>query len=224
MGKFEKIALYGESESGKSTMMNRILRPHKRVIVFDPLRSRVNTAGAERLQKIEDINELRDAVRKNYRIGFRYWFKPENDEDFLILSLSDLSKFMTDFQDQHADKYGEKNTADMFLGVDEMADCYPNYSLPKKLNGFSRMCRSGRHSNVHLVGATQRPAEVSTKFRGQIRKRVFFRLSETVDYNAVRAMVGEGNEQVAEDVRNLQQLEYIRMENGGFTRGRLTFP
>lgn len=223
MNRYGRIGIFGRSQSGKSTIMDRMLRPHKRVILFDALPARAKTTSDEGYQKIEHIGELREAVKANYGTGFRYWFKPENDEDYLILSLSDLSRFMIDFQDQMAERYGLENIPEMMLGVDEMADCYPNHTLNKKLNGFSKMCRSGRHSKIHLIGASQRPAEVSTKFRGQLDRRFLFSLTEPADLRAVEDMGGRDGKKLAEDVLRLQALEYIRMENGGYMRGKLTF-
>ncbi|MBL4791256.1 MAG: hypothetical protein JKY60_20165 [Kordiimonadaceae bacterium] len=224
MSKFERIGLFGKSQSGKSTMMDRILRGQPRVILFDALPARAENASREGYVKIETMIELQEAVRRNYETGFRYWFKPENDEDFLVLALSDLSKFMIDHQDQYAAKYGLKNIADLVFAVDEMADCYPNHALPKKLNGFSKMCRSGRHSRIHLIGATQRPAEVGTKFRGQLEKRIFFTLTEPADLRAIADIGGAQGRMLAEAVSQLKALEYIRMENGTYTNGKLTFP
>jgi DNA helicase HerA-like ATPase len=224
MARFSRIGLFGRSQSGKSTLMDRALRGHKRVVLYDALPARAKTAQAEGFIKIESISDLMEAVRETYRHGFRFWFKPEDDEDYLVLSLSDLSKFLIDHQNQHGERYGWDKVPDMTLAVDEMADCFPNHTLPKHMNGFSKMCRAGRHSSIHLVGATQRPAEVSTKFRGQLEKRFLFNLTEPRDLKAIEEMGGSDGKRLAEAVRRLPVLEYIRMEGGTYTKGKLTFP
>ena len=224
MAKFGRIGLFGRSQSGKSTMMDRILRHHRRVILYDALPARAANAAQEGYTQITSVSDLIAAVQANYWDGFRYWFKPDDDEDFLVLALSDISKFLVDHQNQNAERYGLANIPELTLAVDEMADCFPNHNLPKKLNGFSRMCRSGRHSRIHLVGATQRPAEVSTKFRGQLEKRFLFNLTDPPDLRAVAEMGAARGRELADAVSLLKTLEYIRMENGAYTRGKLTFP
>lgn len=224
MAKFSRIGLFGRSQSGKSTIMDRILRGHRRCILFDALPTRAPSAAAQGYTHVTHINDLIAGIQANYWNGFRYWFQPEDEEDHMVLSLSDVSKFLIDYQNQMIKQYGADGTPEVTLAVDEMADCFPNYSLPKKLNGFSRMCRSGRHSRIHLVGATQRPVNVSTNFRGQLEKRFLFNLPEPADLRIVAEMGGFRGRQLAEAVSRLLPLEYIRMENGQYTKGKLTFP
>lgn len=223
MARFARCGLFGRSQSGKSTLLDRMLRGHRRVILSDALPGRAKTAQAEGFTRIESFAEVMDAVRESYSHGFRIWFKPDDDEDYMVKALSDLSKFLIDHQNQHGERYGWDKVPDMTFAVDEMADCYPNHALSKSLNGFSRMCRSGRHAHIHLVGATQRPAEVSTKFRGQLEKRFLFNLTEPRDLKAIEDMGGTDGKRLAEAVRQLPALEYIRMEGGTYTRGKLRF-
>ncbi len=219
---FQRIGIFGRSKSGKSTLMDRLVRNRKRLIVFDEIDERAHTAANEGLVRINCLNELQDRVDRDYATGFRFWFQPRHSD--LVQALSDLSTYLIDIQTQFGDRYGIERRPSITLTPDEMADCYPNQIMKKGQDGFSRMCRMGRHKGIHLIGATQRPAEVSTKFRGQLEKRFFFSLQETVDLEAVAKMGGAHGSELAEKVRLLPKLDYIRMENGRFTPGRITFP
>jgi len=218
----KRFGLFGRSKMGKSTYMDRAIRHHNRTIVFDAIEERAENARRERLERVTCINELQDRVNQNYASGFRYWFQPDAMDD-LVQSLSDLSLFMLDIQTQYADMHGVKKRPSLLLAVDEMADCFPNHTQPKGKDAFSSMGRMGRHKGIHLFGAAQRPAEVSTKFRGQLEAMVFFNLKIPADLEAVEKIGGRDGKALAEEVRLLKPLEYIRMENGEYTFGKLTF-
>lgn len=219
---YQRIGIFGRSKSGKSTLMDRMLRGHKRVILFDAIDERAATARKEGFTEVTCLNELQDRVNDTYSTGFRYWFHPSYDCD-LIGALSDLSLFMLDIQTQYAERNGTSSRPGLMLAVDEMADCFPNYSMKKGQGQFENMCRMGRHKGIHLIGATQRPAEVSTKFRGQLEKRFLFNLTEPADLRAVTDMGGAQGKELAEAVRLLKPLDYIRMEGGEYSSGKLSF-
>ena len=219
--KFEKVGIFGRSQSGKSTLMDRLLRPMQRLILFDSeVDSREVSAKREGLVHIADIDTLQSYIADNYHIGFRIWFEPTSD---YVQSLSDLSDVMIDFQKQYKEQYGRENRPALTLAVDEMADCYPNHTLSKSQSGFDTMCRRGRHNGIHLYGASQRLQEVSTKFRGQLDKRFIFSLQEARDLGVIREMFGADGREIAELVRKLPQLEYIKYHNNIYTMGKITF-
>jgi len=222
MAEFNRIGIVGRSQSGKSTLMDRILRNYRRVILFDAIDERAATAAVEGYTEVDNINTLQDLVDRNYADGFRYWFHPPYDGD-LPLYLSDISAWLLDIQSQHAKQFGETTRPAIALAVDEMADCFPNQAQKADRDRFSVMCRSGRHKGIHLIGATQRPAEVSTKFRGQLNKRFIFNLTEPRDLQAVAEMAGADGAVIAEQVRQLAPLEYIRVEGTSYTSGKIHF-
>jgi DNA helicase HerA-like ATPase len=219
----EKMAIVGRSGYGKSSMMNRVMRKHKRVILFDHVDERDTEAKREGFTEVRDFNQLQDLVDRHYKTGFRYWFHPDF-RDNLIKHLHNLSDFMLDIQADYGRTYGVQNRPSLMLAVDEMKNSFPNHALKKDEDMFSYMCSEGRHKGIHLIGATQRPAEVSTKFRGQMEKIIMFNLNLGNDLDAIEAWGGKKDgKQLREAVRLLERLEYIRMENGAYTRGKLTF-
>ena len=222
MSEYQRIGIFGRSQSGKSSLMDRILRGHRRVVLFDAIDERAPTARAEGFSEITTISELQDRIDRDYASGFRLWFHPSYEAD-LVLSLSDVSRMLLDCQTQQAERGGTDKRPSIALAVDEMADCFPNQTLTREKDHFSIMCRSGRHKGIHLIGASQRPAEVSTKFRGQLSKRFIFNLTEPRDLQAVNEMGGADGKALAEAVRLQQSLEYIRLENGRYATGRINF-
>jgi len=215
---YQRIGIFGRSQSGKSTLLDQIMRKHKRAVLFDAIDERATVAAREGYTEVTDINELQERIDRDYASGFRFWFHPAYDAD-LVQSLSDLSTLLLDIQTQYADLHGTANRPSIALAVDEMADCFPNHILRKGQDAFSNMCRMGRHKGIHLIGASQRPAEVSTKFRGQLEKRFIFSLTEPRDLEVVEKMGGVNGKEFSETVRLLRRLEYIRLENGELTFG-----
>lgn len=222
MSNCQRIGIFGRSKSGKSTLMDRLVSKRLRLIMFDHIDEREASAQAYGLVKVDNLYELQERVDKHYLDGFRYWFQPDGDD--LVQCLSDTSKWLLDIQKQFAKQHGASNRPEITLAVDEMANCFPNHTLRKDQDQFSLMCREGRHKGIHLIGATQRPAEVSTKFRGQLEKRFFFSLQDPADLGAVKNMGGVDGDRLAEIVRMLKKLQYVRMENGEYQYGELTFP
>ena len=242
---FQKIGIVGRSKMGKSTYMDRAIRAHKRLIVFDTVDERAETATNERLIEVRSMDELQNLIHKNYHRGFRYWFHPERRSD-KIKALAELSDCLLETQSNFADDRRlriNQKLADgipltpseklpinevrpsLMLAVDELATCVPNHSMKKESDDFELLCREGRHKGIHLVGAAQRLAEVSTKFRGQIEKWVFFNLKIAVDLDAVAKMGGlKDGARLADAVGSLLPLEFIRMENREYTKGKITFP
>ena len=222
---YPRIGCIGQSGSGKSTIADRIAWHFPRVILFDVVESRTDAAKEQGYTKIESFNDLRRYVVDHYSKGFRVWFCPDVDDDDLPLMLSDLSFFILDLQSQYIKAFGKPDLPEIMLYVDELADSFPNYGLKKDQQGFAKMCRKGRHNNVTLVGASQRFAEVSTKFRGQLTTRFLFKMTDPADLKMIEELGGaEHGKMLAQEVRKLPPLHYIRMENATFKRGVLTFP
>ncbi len=219
---YQRIGLFGRSKSGKSTMMDRILRGKRRAILFDHLDERAENAQREGYTEIRSMDELQDRVDRDYATGFRFWFHPHY-KDNLPVHLSNLSDYLLDIQTQEAELRGKENRPGIWFAVDELKRSAPNQIMKKGEDNFSLMCSEGRHKGIHLVGATQRIAEVTTKFRGQLEKRYFFSQGESADLETIKLIGGLDGKQLAEEVRKLKPLEYVRMENAQYSRGKLVF-
>lgn len=219
----DRIGIVGGSGTGKTTVQNQIMRPHRRVVLFDAEDERAKTAFKEGFTEINSFDELQDKVDANYAAGFRYWFKQEDHID-QIQALSDLSLYLMDIQAQAGKLYGTDKRPKILLSVDEMAESAPNHALKKDQQEFFNLCRRGRKKGIDLIGATQRPAEVSTSFRGQLKKVFFFNFTAANDLKAVRDWGGdEDGAWLANEVRKLKTLEYIKMHETRFYRGKASF-
>jgi len=220
--KYGRIGIAGRSQSGKSSFLDRMLRPHKRVVLFDTNDERAPVAKKEGFKRVSSIMELQERIDRKYAKGFKLWYLPEDEPDD-IQALHNLSLALWNIQSEEGSARGSQNRPDIVFAVDEMADCFPNHHMKKDQDHFSLMCRRGRHKGIHLIGATQRFAEVSTKFRGQLNKRFLFNLTEPADLDVVRKLGGEHGKQLVQEVLNLPALHYIKMENNTFTDGKVTF-
>lgn len=219
---YERTGIAGRSQSGKSSLMDIMLREFPRSVLFDTNDERAEVARKEGFTCVTSIMELQRKIDAGYVDGFKLWYLPEDEPDD-IKALHNLSLLLWNIQTQEGEKYGKDKRPDIVLAVDEMADCFPNYSMKKDQNHFELMCRKGRHKGIHLIGATQRFAEVSTKFRGQLSKRYFFNLTEPADLKVIKEIGGSQGNQLSLAVQELQTLEYIRMENSTYTNGKIVF-
>lgn len=220
--KYARIGIAGRSQSGKSSFMDMMLREFPRAVLFDTNDERAPVAKKEGFRRVTSIMELQERIDKKYAKGFKLWYLPEDEPDD-IQALHNLSLALWNIQTEEGNARGSENRPDIVLAVDEMADCFPNHHMKKDQDHFSLMCRKGRHKGIHLIGATQRFAEVSTKFRGQLSKRFFFNLTEPADLKVIRELGGEHGKLLAQAVQELKPLHYIRMENNTFTDGRVIF-
>ena len=63
----------------------------------------------------------------------------------------------------------------MTLVVEEMNLSFPVAGGVHKCTGFAEICSRGRHYGIDVIGASQRIAEVDTRFRGNCTESVVLR-------------------------------------------------
>ena len=221
MGKFKNIkySIFGKSGTGKSTFFDRMTINRDRYILLDKDDDRREILKSLNLQEVKTINELQHLLHENYSKGFRYWYKPTSGND-QVKELSDLSLLIYNFQEQVQSKYGTNLMKRLTFGVDELAFAYPNHKISKEENNFLEIVNTGRNKNVELIGASQRPASVNVDFSAQCDVRIFFRLDWKNDQEYLVKTYGS---EFRDRILNLQELEYIRLENGLMSYGKLRF-
>lgn len=210
----KRIGLYGRSGSGKSTLMNAIIAPQRHLVLFDYLPTRRQFAQANGLIECATLSQVRDVIADGYGQGFRVWFRPPADSFAQVDALHGLASFIWRVQEKRVDQ--GKMVPLITLAVDEMSECYPVANLPRDRQGMTRLCKAGRHYRINLVGATQRPAQVSTEFRGNLDVRYFLSLKEPADIKAVTETAGR---EVADQVAALPPYRFLRLENGQIRAG-----
>ena len=211
----KRLGIYGRSGSGKTTLMNELVMSVSHLIVFDAMRTRREHMAGLGLSEVTTIEMLRDGIADGYGQGVRLWYRPPADSYQQIAALHEMSRLIWAIQISRYD--AGKPLAPLTVAVDEMSDCFPVDKLPRDQMGFARLCKQGRHYRINLVGASQRPAQINTEFRGNLDERFFFSLKEPADLKAVQSTAGAG---VADRVAALPPYRYIRMGPAGVSEGK----
>jgi hypothetical protein len=176
-------AIFGKSGSGKTYFAkNHIVKGMDRVIAFDPEEEFADMRGFVAVSSLQQLADLAlDCWEGNFRIA--YLPSPGREEQ----ELSEVSRLIERYQEPYrAGKSNDKVT----LVVDELNLSFPLNPKPQN-DGFARLCSRGRKRGVNLIGISQRPAEVSTRFRGNLDRMSVFELSLKNDWQAVAQYVGE---------------------------------
>ena len=201
----EITAIYGRRGSGKTTRVRALLRNRRRVIVFDPIGEypaygfrAVTWAGLARV-----LSEVRAGP-------FQVSYTPKSRAEPEALHY--LSRALVEYQRVMAASAGQ-----VTLVVEEMALSFPVERLPLDLHGFKSVCERGRHWGVNIIGTTQRPATVSTVFRGNAAETYIFALDWETDVAAVCAMIGREHRDA---LRGMEPHRYLYYREGRLTHGR----
>jgi energy-coupling factor transporter ATP-binding protein EcfA2 len=213
MSNGERLGIFGRSGSGKSSLMNEILLSQNRVILFDFLNTRRPFAKKNGFKECTTLKDMKHAFIKGYGKGFRIWYRPPIKNQ--VKALHELSDWLFSVSSMRSDLGFDLPM--ITLAVDEMSNCYPVTRLPDNLQGFTHLCKAGRHFNINIVGATQRPAQVSTEFRGQLDRIALLSLNVPADFEAVRKLGGPEAEKM---VREMPKYNYVLLDNGQLTHGQ----
>ncbi len=204
-----RIGVYGGSGSGKSTKAKLLMKEMGLgVIAFDPL----DEYAEEGFTRFDNLKTMAKYLKRMYGKPFKYALVPDAGKE--AEQLHALSVFLVAVQ---ANYKAGKCTTQLLLLVEEMNLSYPVEKLSKGLNGFSNICSRGRHFGINVMGISQRPAEINTRFRGNCNGFYVFRMAEHNDLTALAKVMGP---EVKETIRNLKTHEYIYWENGEIKRGK----
>lgn len=179
----KRMAIYGKSGSGKSYYLKSIIKDMDRVVVFDPEEEYGELPGFTEVDRLSDLLEL---LRDCWDTSFRVAYVPSAGRE-----PEDLHKVS-----QIIERIGEaykcgKLDKTMAFAVDELNLSFSLTVNTDKLDGFARLCSRGRKRGIHLIGSTQRPAEVSTRFRGNLDRIAVFQLAQKIDVDAAAKAVGD---------------------------------
>jgi DNA helicase HerA-like ATPase len=202
-----RVAIAGASGSGKSSYVKQLLPKHKRVIIFDP-NDEYSRIGA---QRCTTIKQVRDAMVKSFGRFFIAYVPPAGKEPRALNSISHLCLFA-----QRAFK-GRRKAPELVMIVEEMNLSFKLHSAEKDAPAFAEICSRGRHSFIHVIGVTQRFAEVAMRFRGNATESVIFRVAAQdlkIAANVANAPVSE---------MPTQNLHYIHTTDGKRRKGVIKF-
>lgn len=198
-----RLAIFGKSGSGKSYIAEKMVEKAGRVFVFDPKGSWMKYQGFE---IIEDFSKVLQFLKDMGDAAFRAVYLPESGLE--MKRLSTLSYLLMDAQN---DYFHEKSNEKLTFVVDELADSFP-LSVGMDRRGFASACQKGREFGLNVIGITQRPATVSTIFRGNLDEIISFDFSFPADRKAIAEAMEDYS--VIDAVQGLQKYSYLHWRGG----------
>lgn len=198
-----RTGIFGRSGAGKSTRARALTAGARRLVRFDPL------AEYRDGHQVGTLAAVLDVMGASWSRGFRvnYQCRPGHEAE----ALSQLADALVGVQA----RTGRRKR--LLLMVEEMNLAYPAASLPRDLAGFHNLVARGRHHAIDLVGVSQRVAEVSTRFRGNMSDAYFFAVADHRDVQAITALIGP---EWRDPLRTLANHEYLYWRGGQVERGR----
>ncbi|MCG8696312.1 MAG: hypothetical protein MI806_34265 [Minwuiales bacterium] len=198
----------GRRGSGKTTQVQQRLRGRRRIVVFDP----VDEYGRDhRFGRADTLRGVLKRLKAGWSRGFKIAYVPRGDP---VKALHGLSMVIWQAQQPYADGRDRRKIT---LVAEELNLGFPATQLPKDLGGFRLLTLQGRHRGVEIVGVTQRPAEISATFRGQVSDTWVFPLGEEIDIQRVLKQIGRKHETV---LRHLRDHHFIKYSGGQVTFGK----
>lgn len=196
-----RIGVFGRSGSGKSSYVKAALRAAPRVVVFDPLEEYAALPGFRAVASADDV--LR-AAERSY-VSFRLALTPRAGRE--AEDLDRLARAARIVQAPAKAGGGRR----LVVVVEEMNLSFPVAGGAERAPAFADLCSRGRHWDVELWGVSQRIAEVSTRFRGNLSRVVVFAQSGPRDLRAACDALGFVE---VEQVRALAPHAYLTAEPG----------
>lgn len=201
-------AVYGFRGMGKSSLVKQMMGDYDRIIVLDPMGEFAYLPGFKETAWTEIPAEL---AKPKFKISY----KPRRGA--AAQALHHICERLLEKQAPYAKwmaqgRPGKAPQEQILLVIEEMALSFPSEKLPSDLWGMGEMSERGRHSGIEVIGTTQRPASVSTKFKGLAEETYCFRLTLENDVNAVCTYIGK---QYAETIMNQDKFEYLHKTISG---------
>ena len=157
---------------------------------------------------VSSLLDLLDVLRDCYDGSFKVAFVPSALRE--EAELHEVASLIERLQEPYLTG---KSDLKVTLLVDELNLSFPLNPRPE-YSGFARLCSRGRKRGINIIGITQRPAEVSTRFRGNIDRLACFALSVPNDFQVITQTIGPDAEKA---VKELPEYGHIFFENGKMT-------
>ena len=204
----DRIGIFGASGSGKTSVLYHELHRSKvaRIVLVDPTAEARDWKG---FRTVLDLRALKSAVKSSparYRLAIA---PPAGQEADL---LSDLARFLIDCQASYK-THGQK----LILAVDELNLAFPLHGAETRCPGFAELCSRGRRRGIELIAVSQRVAEVSQRFRGNLSGAVVLRQMGRSNIDAGADLIGVDPAQV----RGLAQFDGLTFLAGSGELGKI---
>jgi DNA helicase HerA-like ATPase len=160
-----RVAIYGRSGSGKSLFAKRMIESLPRVVVFDPQAEYGHGPGWSRVDTVDAVRLAMRAAPLAHRIAYA---PREGDE---VRRLDALASLFVELGNAYRD--GAHHVRHVLL-VEELSMSFKLHSGETGAPKFAALCSRGRARGVGVIGVSQRPQEVSPRFRGNLSRIVAF--------------------------------------------------
>jgi len=208
----ELISVFGRRGSGKSTLTKALIKTGRpKLIVFDAIGEYGGGRGWTRCSSRKDLIA---AMKKKWKSGFKISYQPTDGNH-----IEDLHKVcMIAFKVQQPYKDG-RDDRKLTLVVEEADLSMPAQAVGRDVSGMQKLTLQGRHWGLEAIAISQRPALVSTHFRGNVATSYVFALSSQNDRDEIAKVIGREHRQM---LTQMQNHEFICIENGSFQKGKTT--
>ncbi len=185
--KDKKISIaIGKSGSGKSFLVNRLIRDKKRVVVFDTM------AEYENVVTFTDRDKFLAFWQKHYRGNYRIAYQPERNPAFEIDDIAELVYLCGNV---------------CFVIEEVTAFTTPNYISDQLAHCIQR----GRHKNIEIIGTTQRPYGLHRLLTSQCRDIYTFNTNEPRDIAYLRDLLGSD---IEAKLKSLAKYQFVHWQDG----------
>ena len=198
----KRMAIYGQSGSGKSHYAKKLIQGIDRIVCFDPEEEYGSLPG---FISVTSLDELLEILKDCHDSSFKVAFVPQAMRE--EAQLHEISVLIEKMQEPYKAGKSERKVT---LLVDEMNLSFP-LNTKDEHSGFARLVSRGRKRGINIIGITQRPAEVATRFRGNIDRLACFSLSLPNDMDVIGKTVGP---EAQSAVKELPEYGHIFFENG----------
>ncbi len=203
MSEAKRMVVAGKSGSGKTYFTKEIVKNMDRIIIFDPEEEYSDLKG---FLEVTTLQKVYDILYDNWDTTFKVAYVPP--AGFEMEKLHEISLIIEAVGE--AFKAGKIKETMLFV-VDELNLSFPLTINTVKYFGFAKLASRGRKRGISLIGATQRLAEVATRFRGNIDRVAIFEMAQKMDIEAAAKMVGDG---LFDALESCQKFGYVFYENG----------
>lgn len=192
----EAFAIYGRRKSGKSHLTKKLIKNHKRILVFDPMNEYGKLRGWKSVFSVDEMHEVACA---KWNTGFKIAFNVDKNYQEELHRMSAVIWTMQ-----------KAATRKILIVVEEMNLGYPP-NVKDAYFGFPKLVMQGRHRGVEIIGITQRPNAVNRNFRSNCAASYFFPLEDEEDIKIIQRKVGKEN---LSKYRNMRKHFHMKTENG----------
>lgn len=181
------ILVMGKRGSGKTYLVERLIRKERRLFIWDRM-SEYRQGVVFTAEEKEDFQKF---FAKVYRKQFRIIYRPLHPVPEMAW-ISDLVYAL----------------GNLTFVVEEIDSICTSYVLDER---FEAIVNRGRHRNIKLIGVTPAPFGIHRDLTRQAKEIYVFNTKEPRDIQYLKALLGQ---EVEGKLSALEQYQYVKWEDG----------